>query len=195
MSNAAALKPGWEAEGWDEIRTAPKANAAPAKDKLKEAMKAAGAGTKSLGRKITDSSLYDWNATARFLLSQIAVLRMDEDSNYPDDAPPEFKEDKVDWCWMAQYKLALKIGKSESQVQRLITRFRKDGVIFYRDWIDDNSVVHAEYKINEKVLDAYQRPSQSRDVDRPPRYKVKRKANRGSFSTQNQPGRGVEGDE
>jgi hypothetical protein len=165
------------------------------KEKLKAVMKAAGTEGKSLGRKITDSSLYDWNATARFLLSQIAVLRMDEDSNYPDDAPDDFKEDKVDWCWMAQYKLALKIGKSESQVQRLITRFREDGVIFYRDWIDDHGVIHAEYKINEKLLDAYQRPSQNRDVERPPRYKVKRGTNKGSFSTKNQPGKGNVDDE
>lgn len=34
---------------------------------------------KSLARKITDSSLYDWNSTARFLLTQLAVLAMDED--------------------------------------------------------------------------------------------------------------------
>jgi len=54
----------------------------------------------SLARKITDSDLYDWNATARFLLTQIAVLAMKEDSDYPDDAPQSFKDDKVGWCWM-----------------------------------------------------------------------------------------------
>lgn len=159
------------------------------KEQLKEVMKAKAGESKSLGRKITDSSLYDWNATARFLLSQIAVLRMDEDSNYPDDAPEQFKEDKVGWCWMTQYKFALKIGKSESTVHRLINRFREDGVIFYREWIDDHGTPHAEYKINEKVLDAFQRPSQDRDVERPPRYAERRKANKGSFSYANQPGK------
>jgi hypothetical protein len=144
---------------------------------------------KSLAWRITDSSLYDWNSTARFLLTQLAVLAMDEDSSYPDDAPDLYKADKIGWCWMSQAKLALKIGKSESQVQRLITRFRKDGVILYRDWRDNNMTLHAEYKVDESVIDAYQRPSQNRDVVRPRRNKEKRKPNKGSFSSKNQPGK------
>jgi hypothetical protein len=75
------------------------------KEKLKAIVKAAGKEEKSLARKIAESSQYDWNATARFLLTQLAVLAMDEDDNYPDDAPEEFKADKVGWCWMSQFKL------------------------------------------------------------------------------------------
>lgn len=96
---------------------------------LKEVMQARAGEEKSLGRKIVESSIYDWCPTARFLLSQIALLRMDEDSNYPNDAPEKCKADKVDWCWMSQHKLALRMGVSESTVHRWIKRFRKDGVI------------------------------------------------------------------
>lgn len=85
---------------------------------------------------------------------------------------------------MSQEKLARKVGKSESQVQRLITRFREDGVIQYRDWRDSNMTLHAEYKVVEKVVDGYQRPQ---DGSRPPRYSKKRTANAGSFSADNQP--------
>ena len=143
---------------------------------------------KSLGWRITDSDWYDWNSSARFLLTQIHVLGMkSEDSNYPNDAPPEYKADKIGWCWLSQARLGLKIGKSESQVQRLITMFRKDEVIFYRSWHDENMTLHSEYKINEAMIDAHQRPSQKPDVKRPPRTKEPRKPNVGSFSATNQP--------
>ncbi len=144
---------------------------------------------KSLARKIAESSLYDWKPTARFLLREIATLRMAEDSNYPDDAPEKNKADKKDWCWMSQFQLGLRIGADERTVRRWIAQFRKDGVILYRAWTDDNGTNHSEYKINEKVLDAFQRPSQKPGVQRPPRYSQKRKGNKGSFSTANQPGR------
>jgi hypothetical protein len=156
-----------------------------APDNVKEMMKAkvAAGEKKSLGRKIVESSLYDWNPTARSLLSQIAVMRMDEDSNYPEDAPEKCKADKKDWCWMSQHSLGLRIGSSESTVHRLIKRFRKDGTIFYREWFDDHGTPHAEYKINEKVFDANQRPSQSRGVERPKRSDRDYKAynNKGAF--------------
>ena len=54
---------------------------------------------KGLHRKIVESSLYDGNSTARFLLCEIAIMRMEEDSNYPDDAPEKFKADKKDWAF------------------------------------------------------------------------------------------------
>ena len=130
---------------------------------------------KGLTRKIAESSLYDWKPTARALLREIAILRMDEDSNYPNDAPEEYKADKKDWCWMSQFQLGLRIGCDESTVYRWIKQFRKDGVILYRDWHDDNHTHHAEYKIVEKVLDAFQRPSQKPGVQRVKRYKERPK--------------------
>jgi hypothetical protein len=159
------------------------------KEKLKAIKKAAGIEDRSLARKIAESSLYDWNSTARFLLTQLAVLAMDEDDNYPEDAPDDFQADKEGWCWMSQFKLALRVGRSESQVQKLLDKFKEDGVILRREWRDDYGTLHSEYKIVESVLDGFQRPSQKRGVERPPRYKKKRHANKGSFSFDNQPGR------
>jgi hypothetical protein len=151
------------------------AYAAEKAERIKELKKAAGIEEHSLARKITDSDLYDWNATARFLLTQIAVLAMKEDSDYPDDAPQKFKDDKVGWCWMSQKKLALKIGKSLSTVEKLIARFIEDGVIIPRMWHDENKTPHGEYRIVEKMLDAHQRPSQRYDQERPKRYSESRK--------------------
>jgi hypothetical protein len=151
-------------------------------------------GEKTLARKITDSSLYDGHPAARFLLVQLAVLAMDEDSQYPEDAPEEFKADKEGWCWMGQVGLSLKVGTDSDgrTVRNWITRFREDGVIEYRDWHDENGTLHAEYKVLESVVDAFQRPAKKADAlaARTSRYKDgSRKANRGSFSTANQPGR------
>jgi hypothetical protein len=147
---------------------------------------------KSLARKIAESSLYDWHPQARFLLTQLAVLAMDEDSEYPKDAPEKYHDDKEGWCWMSQFKLALRVGCSEDAIGDWIARFREDGVILYRDWYDENKTPHAEYKVVESVVDALQRPSQKRGVERKPRYADKRKANAGSFSTVNQPGRSAQ---
>ncbi len=151
------------------------AYAAEKAERIKELKKATGIEEKSLARKIAESSLYDWNASARFLLTQIAVLSMDEDSTYPDDAPEAFKADKEGWCWMSQGKLAIRIGKSLSTVHKLIAQFKKDGVILHREWRDENKTLHGEYKIVEAVIDANQRPSQRADVERPPRYAKSRK--------------------
>jgi hypothetical protein len=154
------------------------------KEKFKAAMKAAGKEEKSLARKIAESSLYDWKPPARFLLTQIAVLSMsDEDDNYPEDAPDDFKEDKIGWCWMSQYKLSLRVGNSESQTHRLIHKFKTDGVLTIRTWIDDHGTPHDEYKIAESVVDAFQRPNQNRGVERPAHSKrdYKNYNNKGGF--------------
>jgi Helix-turn-helix domain len=142
--------------------------------KVKTAKQAAGMGFRSLERKIKESSLYDWNPTARFLLTDLAVMAMDEDSSYPDEAPDEYKADKVGWCWLSQAKLAIRVGVHDTTIYRWIKDFRDKGVIQYRDWHDDNMTHHAEYKVIEAVVDAFQRPSQKSDVERPPRYSKKR---------------------
>src|SRR5271155_921599 len=108
------------------------------KEKLKAIMKAAGKEEKSLARKVAESSLYDGKPTARFLLNQLAVMAMkNENAEYPDDAPDSFKADKTGWCWMSQFKLALRVGNSEPQTHRLLKGFKEDGVIITREWIDD----------------------------------------------------------
>jgi hypothetical protein len=154
------------------------------KEKLNALKKAAGIEDRSLARKIAESSLYDWKPPARFLLTQIAVLAMaDEDANYPVDAPDHFKADKIGWCWMSQFRLSLRVGNSESQVHRLIKKFKEDGVILVRTWKDDHGTPHDEYQVVESVVDAFQRPNQNRGVERPKHSKRNYKAynNKGSF--------------
>jgi len=162
------------------------------KEKIKAIMKAKfdAAGEHSLTRKIAESSLYDGKPAARFLLTQLAVMAMkDEKASYPEDAPDSFKADKTGWCWMSQFRLGLRIGLKEQHTHRLLNKFYEDGVVLKRDWIDDHGTPHSEYKVVEKVVDAFQRPSQNRGVERAPRYTVKRHANKGSFSNSNQPGK------
>ena len=153
------------------------------------------AGEKTLARKITDSTLYDHQPTARFLLVQLAVLAMKEDSDYPEDSP--FQDDKVGWCWMSQEGLSLKIGTESSgrTVRNWITRFIQDEVIIPREWRDDNGTPHAEYKVVESVVDAHQRPPKKKDAIAARGSRCKegsRKANKGSFTTANQPGRSAQ---
>jgi hypothetical protein len=173
-------------------------------ERIKELKKAAGLDEEfhSVTRKIMESRLYDWNPTARLLLTQIAVLAMkSEDDTYPDDAPDDFQADKIGWCWMSQFKLGLRVGCDEQTIGRWIDRFREDGVILKREWRDDNMTRHSEYKIVESILDANQRPSQKRETcDRPPRYKSRPKSTqprtaKGTFANAKQRGVMEEDDE
>jgi hypothetical protein len=152
---------------------------------------------KPLQRLIAESSLYDWNPTARLILNQLAALRMDENSRYPKDAPTHYPDgrpwEKIDWCWMAQWELSLRCGlDSKGRTFRWwIERFREDGTVLVRKWEDDNGTKHTEYKVVGEAFMAFQRP-ENRDAalaSRPPYYKRERGANKGSFSTANQPGR------
>jgi hypothetical protein len=162
-------------------------------EELKAMMKARreeGEEEHSLPRKIVESELYDGKPTARFLLNQIAVMSMkDENANYPEDAPKYYPDgvtpwEKTGWCWLSQHTLALRVGLlSERQVIRLIDQFKEAGVVLTREWIDDHMTPHTEYKVVESVVDAFQRPSQKRGVDRPVRAKRDYKAyeNKGGF--------------
>jgi hypothetical protein len=144
----------------------------------------------SLSIKIMESNLYDWNPTARFLLLVIAQTQVtNEDAYFPEDCPDEYKNDRLGWCWMSQWRLALRVGISEPQVRRWIKRFEDDDVIQVRVWKDDNKADHNLSRVNESVVEAHQRPSQTKDVERSSRYKKKRGANRGSFTSTNQPRR------
>lgn len=160
-----------------------------AKEKTAKFRKALAKKESSLSIKIMESDLYDWNTTARFLLVVIAQTQVtNEDAYVPEDMPDEFKNDILGWSWMSQWRFALRIGKSESQVQRLIERFEQDGVIQVRQWEDDNHTLHNLYRVVESVVEAHQRPGQKKDVERPPRY-ANKNSNRGRFSSENQPRR------
>jgi len=78
---------------------------------------------------------------------------------------------------------------TEDYVQQLVTGFEAEGVLLIERWEDENGTHHDMYQIVEAVVRNRQRPSQNKDVERPSRYKEKRKANKGSFSRANQPGK------
>jgi hypothetical protein len=142
----------------------------------------------SLPIQIMESDLYDFNPGARMLLIVLALgTRTNPDAYIPEDMPDAYREDKcLGFCDMSQWKLALRVGKSESQIQRDIQMFRKDGVVLARGWTDSNEAEHLMYKIVDAVVKEHKRPSQTADVKRPGRYKSKN-PNRGHFSKQNQP--------
>lgn len=161
------------------------ANAAAAPELIKETPVEG----RSPSRLIAESYLYDYKPTARAILTQIALMRMDEGSRYPADAPEEFREDKVDWCWLSQKELGNRVGVHEDTVNRWVKQFKPvenggvDGVIYYRDWFDDNGTHHAEYKINTKVFAMHQRGKKD---ERAPRYSEP-SPSRGRFTSDNQP--------
>ncbi len=136
--------------------------------------------------KIVESDLYDWNPGRRMTLLTIALFRVSNEESYtPADSP--FAKDYLGWCWAAQWRLALRVGKSEEQIQRDIHQMEVDGVLKVREWDDDLGKRHNEYFVNEGVIQKHKRPEQTADVERPSRYKTKRGANKGSFSKSNQP--------
>lgn len=145
---------------------------------------------KSLPILLMESDLYDHNPGARMVLMVIALgARTNPDARVPEDMPDEFKDDLLGWCNRAEWGIALRSGKSEGQVQKDIQMFRRDCVIEVRTWRDSNNADHNLYKINTDVVKEHQRPSQKKNVKRPSRYKGKRGANKGSFSSKNQPDR------
>lgn len=158
-------------------------------EKLARLKKSVAKKENSLVIQIMESDWYDKNPGARFLLVAIAYSqRTNEDAYVPPDCP--YKDDMLGWCDMSQFKLALRVGKSESQVHKDIKMFRKDGVVQGRAWTDENGTHHLMYRIVPEMIAERQRPSQKRGVVRPPRYKSKN-PKRGWFSNENQPAKKV----
>ena len=144
------------------------------KELLAKARKQFGKQDKSLPILIQESDLYDWNHTARMILLVIALgQRTNEDAYVPEDMPDSYKDDMLGWCDMSQWRLSIRVGVTEDWVQKLLRRFREEGVIERRTWEDDNHTNHAMYRVIEKTVKDHQRPSQKPDVERPPRYKTK----------------------
>jgi hypothetical protein len=162
-----------------------KSASATALAQVPEVVKATDLSERSMSRKLAESSLYDFKPTARALLREIAWMALsgDEFDTFPKDMPQAFKDDRKGWTWMSQWKLGLRVGISESQTHRWIKQFEKDGVITIRYWNADNKSLHAQYKINEEVVDTFQRPSQIQNVERPKRAKRDYKSykNKGQF--------------
>jgi hypothetical protein len=143
----------------------------------------------SLPIRIQECELFDWDTTARMTLLVIAMgQRTNEKAWLPDDLPDSMREDAMGWCYFSQHRMALRVGKTEDHIQRVIDKLEKREAIKKETWTDSNQCPHDRYKVVEAVIDDNQRPSQKRGVERPSRYKVKRGANKGSFSRTNQPG-------
>ena len=150
---------------------------------------------KSLSRLVEESQLYDWNPGRRFLLVVLAEGTRRHATNedgtpkwVPEDSPYT-AEEMVGWCDFAQWHLAIRVGQSTSIIQRDLKQFKEDGVIEKRGWVDNNGTKHTMYKLNLPVLIKNQRPSQTKNVERPKRYKESN-PNRGKpFSKTNQPNR------
>jgi len=187
MARACASENGKQ-ETLDSLAAQDKAEAA----KEKKFRRATKPEDKSTARLVMESSLYHNSPTARLILNQIVALAMDEDSRYPKDSP--YGDDKVGWCWMAQWELSLRCGiDSDGRTLRYwIKRFRQDETVLYREWWDDYGTHHAEYKVVREAFLAFQRPDDKETAlaTRPKRYaEGTRKPNKGSFSTANQPRR------
>lgn len=155
--------------------------------KTKEELKALRKKKKTLPRLVLESELYDWNPGARMTLLVVALGTRSNPEAWIQEDCPLTAEEAIGWCDMSQWRIALRVGKSESQVHRDIMVFVEDGVITLKQWADDNNVLHDMYQINIPVLLEKQRPEQKKDVVRPSRYSEKRKPNKGSFSAGHQP--------
>jgi len=84
---------------------------------------------------------------------------------------------------MAQWRIALRVGKCERQIRRVIAKLEKDGILEIKRWEDNNHTHHDLYRVIESKLDELQRPEQTENVPRPNRYQADRKATPGSFKT------------
>jgi hypothetical protein len=162
-------------------------------ERIARLKKLAGLSDKSLSILIQECELYDWDSTTRLTLLVLCLGTRNKAENtdgskkwVQEDCPWD-AEEMVGWCDFSQWRIALRVGKSEDRIQKVLSRLEKDGVITIERWTDSNNANHDRYQINEAVIRANQRPEQKRDVSRPSRYKVKRGANAGSFSSKNQP--------
>lgn len=128
---------------------------------------------------VAQSALYDFAPVRCAVLKEIAFMQMtSEDSKYMEDAPPEYKENRIGWCWASQETLALRCRCSEKYVQESVKVFEDDGVIITRSWIDSNNHEHLEYHVKEDIVQAHQREKGAKPMRKTNRVY---KPNRGSF--------------
>lgn len=146
-------------------------------------------GKKSLSIRVQECQLYDWDTSARMTLLVIALATRTNAEAWVQEDCPYTAEQMVGWCDQAQWRIAQRVGKSENRIQKILAKFEEDGVLIIEQWRDSNNCPHNRYQIVEPVIDDNQRPEHSRFARRPSRFKVKRGANDGSFSTDNQPGK------
>lgn len=138
---------------------------------------------------VQEMEKYDWNPSMRFLLLILILgTRTDSEAWIQEDCPKSAAE-MVGWCDMAQWRLAQRVGLTEDHVQGMLKQLEADGFIEIVVWTDSNNARHGMYRVIEDTIRANERPSHKSTTPRAPRYKEKRKANKGSFSYANQPGK------
>ena len=128
---------------------------------------------KTLKIKIQEMEYCDWNPTARMLLLVIASGHRTNEEAWVQPDSPLSAEEMIGWCDMAQWRLAQRVGTTESSIQKYIKNFEDDGAIEVQRWEDSNHVHHDMYRVSEKFVDAHQRPDHKKDTKRPPRYQKK----------------------
>jgi hypothetical protein len=132
--------------------------------------------------RVQTSDLYDHHP-ARATLTTIAFLQVN-DENAAVPAESQFKGDYTGWCYASQEYISHRVGKSLRQTIRDLELFEQDGVVITREWHDSHGYPHKEYHVVEDVVTAHQREVGDR---RPKRNNRVYKANKGSFSSTNQP--------
>ena len=148
---------------------------------------------KGLSIKVQEIEKYEWNPSMRFLLLILVLGTRREKDDYEDTWAPSgwTAEEMVGWCDMAQWRLAQRVGLTEGRINQMLKQLEDDGFIHIEGWTDpDTGKLHCRYQVIEEMVDASQRPSHTPKTKRGDRYSnpdKPRKANKGSFSSKNQP--------
>lgn len=147
---------------------------------------------KSLSIKVQEMERYDWNPAMRYLLLILVLGTRRSKENYSDtwvqDGCPWTAEEMVGWCDFSQWRLAGRVGLTTDHVNRMLSQLEEDGLIEKEMWEDEVAhSKHCRYRVIETTVEANQRPEWSPTMKRGSRYKVKRGANKGSFTKANQP--------
>jgi hypothetical protein len=141
---------------------------------------------KSLPILIMESELCEWDVTARMTLLVLALGARSKPDAWLQPDCPWTGEEMLGWCDMAQWRLAQRVGTTEDNMQRVLTKLEKKGYIEIETWQDSNKAKHNRYRIVVEMVKDNQRPSHKRDTKRPSRYSEKAPS-RGRFTSENQP--------
>jgi len=139
---------------------------------------------------VQEMEKYDGNPAARYLLMILLMAARKDPTAWIQPDAPLTAEEAIGWCDMAQWRLAQRVGVGERQIQRMLDLFSEDGAIERKVWRDENGALHGMYRVNEDFIRVNERPNHKWNTPRLSRYKEgSRKANKGSFTRANQPGK------
>ena len=141
---------------------------------------------KTLPILIMESELCEWDSTARFTLVVLALGARSRPDGWLQPDCPWTGEEMLGWCDMAQWRLAQRVGTTEDNMQRVLSKLEKKGYIEIEAWEDSTHARHNRYRVIVEVVKDKQRPDHKRDTKRPPRY-AEKAPSRGRFTSDNQP--------